>query len=53
VAFVLSVIGANLVWPIALYSSRAFARPRSQVGENRAAFSQNVQSSREYAAGLP
>ena len=25
VAFVLSVIGANLVWPIALYASRAFA----------------------------
>jgi hypothetical protein len=25
VAFVLSVIGANLVWPIALYSSHAFA----------------------------
>jgi phosphatidylglycerophosphate synthase len=25
VAFVLSVIGANLVWPIALYSSRTFA----------------------------
>jgi phosphatidylglycerophosphate synthase len=45
VAFVLSVIGANLVWPIALYSSRAFARPRSQDVENRAV-------SREYAAGL-
>lgn len=28
VAFVLSVIGANLVWPIALYSSHAFARAR-------------------------
>ena len=52
VAFVLSVIGANLVWPIALYSSRAFARPRSQVVENRAASSQNAQPSREYAAGL-
>jgi phosphatidylglycerophosphate synthase len=26
VAFVLSVIGANLVWPIALYSSRTFSR---------------------------
>jgi uncharacterized protein (TIRG00374 family) len=45
VAFVLSVVGANLVWPIAVYSSRAFARPRSQDVENRAA-------SREYAAGL-
>jgi phosphatidylglycerophosphate synthase len=28
VAFVLSAIGANLVWPIALYSSRAFAGAR-------------------------
>jgi uncharacterized protein (TIRG00374 family) len=28
VAFVLSAIGANLVWPIALYSSHAFARAR-------------------------
>jgi phosphatidylglycerophosphate synthase/CTP:molybdopterin cytidylyltransferase MocA len=51
-AFVLSVIGANLVWPIALYSSLAFARPRRQVVENRAAFSQNAEPSREYAAGL-
>jgi phosphatidylglycerophosphate synthase len=25
IAFILSVIGANLVWPIALYSARAFA----------------------------
>jgi phosphatidylglycerophosphate synthase len=29
VAFVLSVIGANLVWPIALYSSHAFAGGRT------------------------
>jgi len=29
VAFVLSAIGANLVWPIALYSSRAFAGGRA------------------------
>jgi phosphatidylglycerophosphate synthase len=29
VAFVLSAIGANLVWPIALYSSRTFAGVRS------------------------
>jgi len=28
VAFVLSAIGANLVWPIALYSSHAFGRGR-------------------------
>jgi phosphatidylglycerophosphate synthase len=52
VAFVLSVIGANLVWPIALYSSLAFARPKRRVVENRAASSQNVEPSREYAAGL-
>jgi phosphatidylglycerophosphate synthase len=52
VAFVLSVIGANLVWPIALYSSLAFARPRRQVVENRALSSQNAQPSHEYAAGL-
>jgi phosphatidylglycerophosphate synthase len=29
VAFILSAIGANLVWPIALYSSRTFAAARS------------------------
>jgi phosphatidylglycerophosphate synthase len=29
VAFLLSAIGANLVWPIALYSSRTFAGARS------------------------
>ena len=52
VAFVLSVIGANLVWPIALYSSLAFARPKRQVVNNRADFSQNTEPSREYAAGL-
>jgi phosphatidylglycerophosphate synthase len=51
-AFVLSVIGANLVWPIALYSSLAFARPKRQVVNNRADFSQNAEPSREYAAGL-
>jgi phosphatidylglycerophosphate synthase len=52
VAFVLSVIGANLVWPIALYSSLAFARPKRLVEASRAPSSQNVQPSREYAAGL-
>jgi len=52
VPFVLSVIGANLVWPIALYSSLAFARPKRQVVNNRADFSQNAEPSREYAAGL-
>jgi phosphatidylglycerophosphate synthase len=52
VAFFLSVIGANLVWPIALYSSLVFARPKRQVVNNRADFSQNAKPSREYAAGL-
>lgn len=52
VAFVLSVIGANLVWPIALYSSLAFARPKRQVANNGTDFSQNAEPSREYAAGL-
>lgn len=31
VAFVLSAIGANLVWPIAVYSSHTFARDRRSV----------------------
>jgi phosphatidylglycerophosphate synthase len=52
VAFVLSVIGANLVWPIALYSSLAFARPGHRVVENRAPASQNAQPPREYAPDL-
>lgn len=52
VAFVLSVIGANLVWPIALYSSLAFARPKRRVVENRAPASQNAQPRRGYAPGL-
>jgi phosphatidylglycerophosphate synthase/choline kinase len=52
VAFVLSVIGANLVWPIALYSSLAFVKPKRQEGNHRADFSKNAEPSREYAAGL-
>jgi phosphatidylglycerophosphate synthase len=52
VAFVLSVIGANLVWPIALYSSLAFARPRRQAMENRGPSSQSAQPPREYAPHL-
>lgn len=38
VAFVLSAIGANLVWPIALYSSHAFARRRSSATRIPTAF---------------
>ena len=37
VAFILSVIGANLVWPIALYSSRTFARVRTSALPNATA----------------
>jgi phosphatidylglycerophosphate synthase len=51
VAFVISAIAANLVWPIALYSSLAFARPKRQVVKNRAP-SQNAQPPREYVPGL-
>ena len=53
VAFVLSVIGANLVWPIALYSSLAFARPMRQVVTNLVPSPQSARPSREYAASLP
>jgi phosphatidylglycerophosphate synthase len=52
VAFVLSVIGANLVWPIALYSSLAFARPKRHVVGNCAPSSQNAQPLREYVPDL-
>jgi phosphatidylglycerophosphate synthase len=52
VAFVISAIAANLVWPIALYSSLAFARPKRQVVENRAPSSQNAQPPCEYVPGL-
>jgi phosphatidylglycerophosphate synthase len=37
VAFILSVIGANLVWPVALYSAQTFARGRSSAPEIPAA----------------
>ena len=53
VAFVISAIAANLVWPIALYSSLAFAKPKRQAVKNRAPSSQNAQPPREYVPGLP
>jgi phosphatidylglycerophosphate synthase len=53
VAFILSVIGANLVWPIALYSSRTFAGARRPAVARAVASAQGAQGSREYAAGLP
>jgi phosphatidylglycerophosphate synthase len=36
VAFILSMIGANLVWPVALYSTRVFA-PTAAIGGREAA----------------
>jgi phosphatidylglycerophosphate synthase len=53
VAFILSVIGANLVWPIALYSARTFAGARRPAIARALASAQGTQGSREYAAGLP
>ena len=52
VAFVISAIAANLVWPIALYSSLAFAKPKHQAVKNHIPSSQNAQPSRRYVPGL-
>jgi uncharacterized protein (TIRG00374 family) len=49
VAFILSVIGANLVWPIALYSACTFARGRSSAPEIPAASAQASTTMRQYA----
>jgi phosphatidylglycerophosphate synthase len=48
VAFVLSAIGANLVWPIALYSSHAFAGGRNSATAIPAASAQPRTSIRQY-----
>jgi hypothetical protein len=48
VAFILSVIGANLVWPIALYSAHTFARGRSSATAIPAASAQPRTSIRQY-----
>jgi uncharacterized protein (TIRG00374 family) len=53
VAFVLSAIGANLVWPIALYSSHAFARGRSSAREIPATSTEASTSMRQYASAQP
>ncbi len=53
VAFVLSAIGANLVWPIALYSSHTFARGRSAAQEIPAASAEASASVRQYAPAQP
>ena len=53
VAFVISAIAANLVWPIALYSSHAFARGRSSAAEIPAASVEARTSLRQYAPAEP
>lgn len=53
VAFVLSAIGANLVWPIALYSSHAFARGRGSAAGIPAAPAEARTSLRQYAPAQP
>jgi uncharacterized protein (TIRG00374 family) len=50
VAFVLSAIGANLVWPIALYSSHAFAPGRSAAPGIPAASAESRPDMRQYAS---
>ena len=49
VAFILSAIGANLVWPIALYSAHAFARRRRSGPGISADSAQARTSMRQYA----
>lgn len=53
VAFVLSAIGANLVWPIALYSSHTFARVRGSAPGIRAASAETRTRMRQYAPAQP
>ena len=49
VAFVLSAMGANLVWPIALYSARTFTRVRGSVPGILAASAEARTSTRQCA----
>lgn len=53
VAFVLSAIGANLVWPIALYSSRTFAGAQRSPATSSAALGWAGKGSGNYQASLP
>ena len=53
VAFILSVIGANLVWPIALYSAHTFAGGRSSAPEIPAASAEASTTMRQYAPAQP
>ncbi len=52
VAFVLSVIGANLVWPIALYSAHTFAGTKRPVKPKSVPPVSVATASRDYAPGL-
>jgi phosphatidylglycerophosphate synthase/choline kinase len=53
IAFVLSAIGANLVWPIALYSSHAFAGGRSSAPRIPKASVEPRTNMRQYAPIQP
>ncbi len=53
VAFILSVIGANLVWPIALYSAHTFARGRSSAPKIPPASAEASTTMRQYAPAQP
>jgi phosphatidylglycerophosphate synthase/choline kinase len=53
VAFVISAMGANLVWPIALYSSHAFASRRNSVPRIPRASATPRTSIRQYAPIQP
>jgi phosphatidylglycerophosphate synthase len=53
VAFVISAIAANLVWPIALYSSRAFAGGRSSAPRIPEASAERRTRMRQYAPIQP
>jgi uncharacterized protein (TIRG00374 family) len=53
VAFVLSAVGANLVWSIALYSSRIFAAAHRSAGTNSTALGWTGKGSGNYQASLP
>jgi phosphatidylglycerophosphate synthase len=53
VAFIFSVIGANLVWPIALYSVYAFAAGQDSASEIHGASAEARTSLRQYAQARP
>lgn len=53
VAFVLSAIGANLVWPVALYSSHAFARGKGSAAGTSAASAEATTGMRGYIPVQP